>query len=145
MIILDTNVLSETLKPLPSELVVRWLDARVPLGLFITAVTAAEVLRGIELMPAGKRRTRLLAQAERVFAEDFADRVLPFDGNAAHLYATIVAARVALGRPIGPFDAMIAAIARCHRAQLATRNVADFEHCGIGLINPWEAPTAVRP
>ena len=137
MILLDTNVLSEALKPLPSPIVLRWLAAQEPSSVFTTSVTQAEVLYGIETLPPGKRRTRLLAAVEKMFAEEFEGRILPFDEDAARAFAGIVAARDAAGRPISQFDAMIAAIARSHRAAVATRNTADFQHCGIDLINPW--------
>ena len=137
MIVLDTNVLSEALKPLPSRIVLGWLAAQQPLSVFTTAITEAEVLYGVETLPPGKRRTRLLAAVERMFAEEFADRILPFDEDAARAFAGIVAARDTAGRPISQFDAMIAAIARSHRAAVATRNTADFQHCGIEVINPW--------
>jgi len=136
VIVLDTNVLSEALKPLPSRIVLGWLAAQQPLSVFTTAITEAEVLYGVETLP-GKRRTRLLAAVERMFAEEFAGRILPFDEDAARAFAGIVAARDTAGRPISQFDAMIAAIARSHRAAVATRNTADFQHCGIEVINPW--------
>ena len=137
MILLDTNVLSEALKPLPSPIVLRWLAAQEPSSVFTTSVTQAEVLYGIETLPPGKRRTRLLAAVQKMFAEEFEGRILPFDEDSARAFAGIVAARDAAGRPISQFDAMIAAIARSHRAAVATRNTADFQHCGIDLINPW--------
>ena len=89
-------------------------------------------------MPQGKRRSRLFEAVEKIFALEFAGRILPFDEDAARLYPTIVASRTAAGRPISEFDAMIAAIARTHRAMLATRNTADFELCGIQLVDPWK-------
>ena len=137
MIVLDTNVLSEALKPLPSSIVLRWLAAQQPLSVFTTTITEAEVLYGVEALPAGKRRMRLLAAVEKMFAEEFAGRILPFDEDAARAFAGVVAARDRAGRPISQFDAMIAAIARSHRAAVATRNTADFQHCGIDVINPW--------
>ena len=137
MILLDTNVLSEALKPLSSPIVLRWLAAQEPSSVFTTSVTQAEVLYGIETLPPGKRRTRLLAAVEKMFAEEFEGRILPFDEDSARAFAGIVAARDAAGRPISQFDAMIAAIARSHRAAVATHNTADFQHCGIDLINPW--------
>ena len=137
MILLDTNVLSEALQPLPSPIVLRWLAAQEPSSVFTTSVTQAEVLYGIETLPPGKRRTRLLAAVEKMFAEEFEGRILPFDEDSARAFAGIVAAREAAGRPISQLDAMIAAIARSHRAAVATRNTADFQHCGIDLINPW--------
>lgn len=137
MIVLDTNVLSEALKPLPSLIVLHWLAAQEPSAVFTTTITQAEVLYGIETLPPGKRRMRLLAAVEKMFAEEFEGRILPFDEDAARAFARIVAARDAAGRPISQFDAMIAAIASSHRAAVATRNTADFLHCGLDLINPW--------
>lgn len=137
MIVLDTNVLSEALKPLPSGVVLDWLAAQEPSSVFITTITQAEVLYGVEVLPVGKRRTQLLAAVEKTFVEEFESRILPFDEDAAHAFARIVAARNAAGRPIAQFDAMIAAIARSQNAAVATRNVPDFERCGIQVINPW--------
>ena len=137
MIVLDTNVLSEVLKPLPSGIVVRWLAAQDPRAVFTTTITQAEVLYGIEVLHAGKRRAGLLAAIEKMFAEEFQDRILPFDDDTARGFAKIVAARDAAGLPISQFDAMIAAIARSRGAAVATRNTRDFERCGIQIINPW--------
>jgi toxin FitB len=137
MIILDTNVLSEVFRPSPSEGLLRWMGAQEPLSVFTTAITQAEVLYAIEMLPAGKRRTRLLAAVEKVLADEFHGRVLPFDEDAARVFPKIVVGRNALGRPISQFDAIIAAIARSRRAVLATRNTSDFDHCGIRIINPW--------
>jgi hypothetical protein len=139
MIILDTNVLSEVFRPSPSPAVLLWLAAREPHAVFTTAITQAEVLLGLEMMPAGRRRTRLSAAIEAVFAEDLRGRVLPFDEAAARLYPAIVTGRTALGRPVAQSGGLIAAIARAHRAVVATRNTRGFEHCGIRLINPWRA------
>jgi len=105
--------------------------------MFVTAITQAEILVGIEVMVAGKRKHRLTEVVEQIFVHDFQGRILPFDAEAARQFATISASRKAAGRPISQFDAMIAAIVRVHGATLATRNVRDFEHCGIRLINPW--------
>ncbi len=138
MIILDTNVLSEVLKPLPSETVLRWLAGQETTEVFTTTITQAEVLYGIETMPPGRRRAQLSAATEKMFAEEFQGRILPFDDAAARVFAKIVAARDAAGLPISQFDAMIAAIARSHRAAVATRNTADFERCGIQIVNPWK-------
>jgi predicted nucleic acid-binding protein len=137
VIVLDTNVLSEALRPLPSPIVLDWLAAQDPLSVFTTAITQAEVLYGVETLPAGRRRTRLLAAVEKMFAEEFEGRILPFDEDVARAFAGIVAARDRAGRPISQFDAMIAAIARFHRATVATRNTTDFQNCGVGVINPW--------
>jgi predicted nucleic acid-binding protein len=106
-------------------------------GVFTTTITQAELLYGIEMLPAGKRRVRLWAAIEEVFREEFHGRILPFDQDAARVFAKLVAARDALGRPISQLDGMIAAIARSRRASLAARNTSDFEHCGLRIINPW--------
>ncbi|MBI1790734.1 MAG: type II toxin-antitoxin system VapC family toxin [Acidobacteria bacterium] len=138
MIILDTNVLSEVIKPLPSPQVVEWLARQPPLQVFTTAITQAEVLYGIDLVAGGKRRAALEAAADAMFQEDFAGRILPFDDEAARLFPKITVARRLLGRPISQFDAQIAAIARSRDAAIATRNTKDFEHCEVPLLNPWK-------
>lgn len=139
MIVLDTNVLSEALKPSPSDVVLRWLAAQEPAAVFTTAITQAELLYGVEVLPAGKRRSRLYAAVESLFAEEFRGRILPFDYDSARLFPKIVASRDAIGRPISQFDAVIASVCRSRNASIATRNVADFDHCGLSIINPWQA------
>jgi predicted nucleic acid-binding protein len=139
VIILDTNVVSELMKPDPAEPVVTWIAARPALSLFTTSITQAEVLHGALLLPAGKRREALEDAARAMFDEDFAGRILAFDSFAAALYARIAVARRHAGRPISHFDAQIAAIAAAVGATIATRNVADFEACGVALEDPWEA------
>ena len=115
-----------------------WLSESLESGPpFVTTITVAEILFGIELLPRGKRRDQMLTQAEATFAEDFAGRVLPFDEEAARAFPEICLRRRAQGRPIADLDAQIAAIARSRDAILATRNTADFEGCGIRLVNPW--------
>ncbi len=144
MIILDTNTISETLKPVPSQIVLRWLELQDPSNVFTTAITQAEIYTGIEIMPAGKKRQHLQKEVEGIFGEDLQGQILAFDQDAAREFARIFAIRKAAGRPISEFDAMIAAIARVHRATLATRNTGDFEHCGIRLVNPWTAKADVH-
>ena len=139
MIVLDTNVLSELMRPAPAASVVRWVAAQPATNLYTTSVTQAEILHGIMLLPSGRRRNVLEATAETMFSEDFGGRVLPFGREAAHPYARIVAQRRRAGRPISHFDAQIAAIARSVGAAIATRNVADYDACGVEVINPWEA------
>jgi toxin FitB len=142
VIVLDTNVLSEVLKPSPSEKVLHWLAAQDNAAVFTTAITLAEIHYGIQVLPPGKRQVRLAEAIDKMFAEEFQGRILPFEDNAARAFAHIVAAREAAGLPISQLDAMIAAIARSHRAPVATRNAADFERCGIRVINPWKDQTA---
>jgi toxin FitB len=135
--IIDTNVISESMRPSPSATLLAWWAQQQPGALFITTVTVAEILYGIELLPHGKRRAALLAGAERMFGRVLVGRILPFDEDAARAFPEIAAGRRAKGRPIAEFDAQIAAIARSRGAILATRNTADFEGCGVRLVNPW--------
>lgn len=137
MIVLDTNVISEMMRSQPAEAVIHWFGAHTSGALFTTSLNYAEILAGIEMMPDGRRRNRLADTAREMFAADFYGRVLIFDQAAAEHYADIVASRKRMGKPIEPIDAQIAAVARSHEMELATRNVSDFEHCGIAIINPW--------
>ena len=139
MIVLDTNVLSEMMRLEPDPTVAGWFSAQPATGLFTTTITQAEVLYGIELLAPAGRRSRLATVAREMFAIDFAGRILSFDQPAAQAYAEIAAARRRTGRPIARRDAQIAAIARSRDAGVATRNLADFADCGIGLIDPWRA------
>ena len=138
MIVLDTNVLSETLRPSPAASVSRWMQAQPATGLFTTTICEAEIFYGLALMPAGRRRARLERAVATIFAEDFAERILPFDSAAARAFADIAARHQRQGRHISGFDAQIAAIAHSHGATLATRNVGDFADCGIKVISPWD-------
>lgn len=135
--ILDTNVVSETMRPSSSAIVLNWWSRQQSGALFITTVTVAEILYGIELLPHGKRRVALLAGAEQMFGKVLAGRILPFDEDAARAFPEIAIRRRAQGRPIPDLDAQIAAIAHSRGAVLATRNTADFEGCGVRLVNPW--------
>jgi toxin FitB len=139
MIVLDTNVLSELIRPSPDAQVRNWLGAQPQAALFTTAVSRSEMLYGVHVLPEGARKLRLLLEVRAVFAVDMAGRVLDFDSDAADAYAEIAAARRADGKPISQFDAMIAGIARSRGAELATRNVRDFEGCGIVVIDPWHS------
>jgi predicted nucleic acid-binding protein len=137
MILLDTNVLSELMRPAPSAAVERWMGSQPAAGIFISAITEAELRYGLALLPEGRRRKQLVAQVEAMLAEDFAGRILPFDSPAAAAYAHIAAARRRSGRPITQADAQIAAIAASRGAAVATRDIAAFVDCGIDLIDPW--------
>ena len=137
MIILDTNVLSELIKPAPDPNVVQWISQKHAASLFTSTITQAEILYGAALMPDSNRKDLLLKAASRLFDELFAGRVLSFDAEAAFSYAWIASNRRSAGRPISQFDAQIAAITRSREGRLATRNVSDFEGCGIVVINPW--------
>jgi hypothetical protein len=137
MTILDTNVLSELMRPNPSAEVLSWIGKQTMTELCTTSITEAEIFYGIEVLATGRRRQDLLAAAQGVFTEDFGDRIFAFDSAAARMFAQLAAHRRAMGKPINHADAQIAAIARAHNAQLATRNVADFRDCGIEVIDPW--------
>lgn len=139
MIVLDTNVLSELRKKRPDAAVVAWLDEQYNDTLATTATTAAELRYGVACLAAGRRRRELTRTLDFWLNEELEDRVLPFDLAAADEYAVLLAARRAAGRPMGIPDAQIAAICLSSNAQLATRNIADFEGIGIDLINPWDA------
>jgi predicted nucleic acid-binding protein len=139
MIVVDTNVLSEAMRERPEPRVIEWLRRQSESESWTTAVTKAEILFGIAITPAGRRRTALETAADRILNSTFAGRVLAFEDEAARHYAQIAATRRAHGRPIKPLDAQIAAVSRLYGATLATRNIRDFEDCGIRLVNPWEA------
>ncbi len=134
---MDTNVFSELLRARPAPGVLSWVDSQAPDTLFTTSITEAEIHTGIAMLPDGRRRNRLTVAANRLFGELFQDRVWAFDRGAAHNYAAIVAGRRAGGRSVSQFDCQIAAIARSRSMALATRNIRDFEECGIEVINPW--------
>lgn len=139
MIVLDTNIVSELMKPDGEPAVYQWAAKQPRTGLFTTTITMAEVFYGLELLSRGRKRLDLTAAATSLFEEIFKDRVLPFDTDAATVYPAVAASRRKIGRPISPFDAQIAAIARSRGAALATRNTADFEFCELTLINPWQS------
>jgi predicted nucleic acid-binding protein len=139
MILLDTNVLSELMRPAPEPVVAGWVGGQPSTSLFISSVTEAELRLGVALLRDGKRRDRLTEAIEGMLTQDFVGRILPFDSAAASAYARIAADRRKAGRPIAQFDVQIASIAHSRNATLATRNIGDFEGCGVQLINPWRA------
>jgi predicted nucleic acid-binding protein len=137
VIILDTNVLSELMRPAPSPAVTRWVGARPSTSLYTTSVTEAELLHGLGLLPPGRRRSALEAAARGILDLDLGGRVLPFGRDAARAFAAVALARRRSGRPISQLDAQIAAIALAADATLATRNIADLEDCGVELVDPF--------
>ena len=137
MIILDTNVLSEFMTSPPSGVVLEWLNSQDAASLYVTSISIAEVCYGLQAMPEGKRRRLLEDRFEQFIISAFASRILNFDESAARLYGELRAYRRKIGRPLSNFDGHIAAIARSHGFSLATRNVTDFEHCLVELINPF--------
>ena len=138
MIILDTNVISEISRSRPDAAVLTWTALQESRDIFTTSISQAEVFFGIRVMPAGMRRDELENTARVLFFKDLVGRVLSFDGDAAEIYATISVKRRSIGRPIQELDAQIASIALLHGASLATRNVRDFEHLDLDLVNPWD-------
>jgi hypothetical protein len=138
VIILDTNVLSEPLRPSPDKRVVEWLDAQIAETLFLTTVTLAEVRYGIAALPTGKRKTGLTERFEADLLPLFAGRILAFDEPATHEYAILRTQARAAGLGIGDFDALIASIAKAHRFGVATRDVAPFEAAGVAsVVDPF--------
>ena len=136
MIVLDTNVLSEAMKPAPDAAVASWMIRERGSRLFTTAVSKAEIVYGITILPDGRRKRDLETAAQRILGL-FAGRILPFDSAAAREFAMIVADRRQLGQPIETFDAQIAAITRAHGMSLATRDTQDFSSTGVQIIDPW--------
>jgi toxin FitB len=140
MILLDTNVLSELMRPNPDTGVVKWLDALPDGDVWISAITVGEIRLGLALLPDGRRKQTLSGLAEKMFLEDFFEKCLPFDYQAAEVYAEIVSSRSRQGRPIAVEDAQIATIALSTGLELATRNIKDFLGIeNLKRINPWEA------
>ncbi len=136
--LLDTNVLSELMRESPEPIVMAWVDSQPESTLQTTAVTQAEILAGIAVLPAGKRRDALASGAEQLFQQEFRGRCLVFGGSAAEHYALVRAQRQSAGRPISTEDAQIAAIALAAKLKIVTRNTKDFEGIdGLKVINPW--------
>jgi len=139
MILLDTNVISELVRPAPDPAVLAYVRALAPETAFTAAVCEAEINYGLARLPAGRRREDLAARIATLFASGFQNQILPFDSLCASHYGAIRSAREAAGRPITVEDAMIAATACAHGATVATRNVDDFQGCGAEVVDPWLA------
>lgn len=139
MILLDTNVVSEPLKPNGELAVLAWIDAQAVETLYLSAITLAELRFGIAAMPDGKRKDGLRQRLDERVVPVFAGRILPFDTDAADTYAELRARARAAGKAIGTADAYIAAIAAAHGFAVATRDTSPFEAAGLNVINPWKA------
>ena len=137
--LLDTNVVSELMRKSPDPSVARWISDRPVEDLFLSAVSEAELRYGAAILPMGRRRETLLFKIEAMLSDAFEDRVLPFDSDAARAYGHIAARRRSAGCRVASADCQIAAIAAARRMGLATRNVRDFEHMGIEVVDPWAA------
>lgn len=138
MILLDTNVVSAVMAPAPARTVLSWLDDQPSETLYLSAVTVAEIRYGLRILPDGRRRRDLEGRFDQFLDRGFAHRILPFDENAARFYARLMAHRRSVGRPMSTLDGQIAGTARAHRFAVATRNIPDFEDCGLDLVNPFE-------
>jgi predicted nucleic acid-binding protein len=137
VILVDTNVISELMRREPSPTVLAWFGAQDAAALYLSAVGEAELRRRAALLPAGPRRSRLIRAIDTMIEEDFAGRVLAFDSQAAVAFAAIFVDRRTAGRPISFPDCQIAATARARGAAIATRNVGDFQGCGVAVVDPW--------
>ena len=137
MIVLDTNVVSEPLKPRPDPALLDWLDRQGPATLYLTAISHAELLAGVMALPPGKRRTELQRVLGSELASLFAGRILAFGERSAQAYAQVVTGANAAGNPIDFADAAMAAIAVEHDFMLATRSETDFKGTPVKLLNPW--------
>jgi toxin FitB len=138
VIILDTNVVSEPMKPDGNRGVQTWLDEQIAETLYITSISISELLLGVELLPDGKRKEGLAVALGDLLVTLFGDRVLPFDLQAATLYATRISKARAAGRAISMADGQIAAIAAVHGFTVAARDTAPFAAAGVPVMNPWE-------
>ena len=138
MIVLDTNVVSEAMKATPNPVVLAWLDEQAAETLYLSSVTLAELLFGIGVLPAGRRKEALTQMLDGLLAL-FEDRVLAFDTNAARHYADLAVTARAAGKGFPTPDGYIAAIAKARGFTVATRDVAPFKAVGLNVINPWEA------
>jgi toxin FitB len=138
VIVLDTNIVSEVMRPQPSTAVLAWLNQQNNQQLFITSVSIAEIGYGLRVLADGQRRRILQNRFEQFIAQGFEYRILNFDNSTALVYSEIMEYRKELGRPMSFPDGQIAAITRASNFKLATRNTKDFENCGIDLINPFD-------
>jgi predicted nucleic acid-binding protein len=145
VILLDTNVVSEPMRPKPDRNVLAWLDAQAVESLYLSTVSLAEILLGIESLPAGKRRKALAAALGEQITALFTERIVAFDLGAAERYGKIVVRARRHGHPIAVADAQIAAIAASRQFSVATRDEAPFQAAGVPIINPWTATPNTEP
>ena len=137
MIVVDTNVVSEIMRPRPDASVLAWFDYQPPDVLWLNSIVAAELMLGVAKLAVGARKRQLVEIVRKMLEDDFADRVLTFDLASASVYAEICAQRERVGRPIAISDAQIAAICLAHGTSLATRNERHFDALELNIINPW--------
>jgi hypothetical protein len=140
MILLDTNIISELMRPSPQASVAHWLRAQPLTGLYISSVTVTEIMYGLLRMPEGGRKLAMSQQFQQLLDQGFQQRILGFEYPAAVMAARLRPMRDGIGRPLGFADAQIAAIAQVHGYAVATRNIKDFEGCGLTLMDPFQHP-----
>jgi predicted nucleic acid-binding protein len=146
VIVLDTNVVSELMREAPDDRVLSWLNAQPSDEVWVTAMTAAELLAGVAALPNGARKRSLADKVATLLTEIFAGRILPFSQEAAASYAAVIAQRRGIGAPIGTADAVIAATCLAADADVfITRNIEDFRGTGLELLNPWDDPNPLQP
>ncbi len=138
MILIDTNIVSEIMRPEPAQSVLSWINGQNSSTLHVSTITIAEIGYGLRVMPDGKRRRQLRDRFEKFIAEGFEQRIVVFDEHAARIYPEIMGRRREIGRPLGLPDGQIASIAHANRFTLATHNTCDFEECRVELINPFD-------
>ena len=144
MILLDTNVISELMRETPNVSVAAWIGARKSVHFGVTTISIAEIMRGLERLPSGKRRTTLKRKFSAFVRRAFDSRIFAFDEESAYMYGTVAMRRETAGLHAEPVDMMIAAVAVTLKASIATRNIKDFEGCDVPLINPWEIVSCSR-
>ena len=136
--LLDTNVISELMRSIPEEKVLKWFELNRNHSFSISSITQAEILLGISLLPVGKKQAELIEASNKLFSEDFSNRIFSFDDKSSIIYSKIVAHRIQIGRPITTEDAQIASIAISNNLILITRNEKDFLNIdNLEIINPW--------
>lgn len=139
MMVLDTNVASELMRPVPEPKVLAWIDRQNSEQLYLTSTIAAELLHGVARLPTGIRKRNMTQELVLFLEQDFVNRVLPFDLASAHNYSELLSMRQAIGKPIAALDAQIAAVCIQHGATLITRNQKHFLDLGLELIDPWQS------
>ncbi len=137
MVIVDTNIVAELMRPSPAQEVILWMNDQDASALFLTTISIGEIGYGLEILPQGRRRLQLEQGFERVIVEAFTGRILGFDEEAARHYGVVMGRRKEIGRPLSALDGQIASIARAKGFAVATRNVRDFVECGVDIINPF--------
>jgi predicted nucleic acid-binding protein len=138
--LLDTNVISEWVRPQPHPNVIAWLDAADEEQVYLSVISFAELRRGVDLLPVGRRRERLANWIAGDLAARFDGRIVDIDREVADAWGRLMARSQEAGWGMGSMDAFFAATADVHRLTLVTRNVSDFEHLDLPLCNPWEMP-----